>query len=59
MLETSLGTDLLIMSEIMGLYVVKNMVNLKFLLTQVKEWIVLVMAKEKILTKPDQLHIPS
>lgn len=47
MLETSLGTDLLIMSEIMGLYVVKNMVNLKFLLAQVKEWIVLVMAKKK------------
>ena len=32
MLETSVGTDLLIMSEVMGLYVVKNMVNLKFLL---------------------------
>ena len=59
MLETSLGTDLLIMSEIMGLYVVKNMVDLKFLLAQVKEWIVLVMAKKKILTKLDQLHIPS
>ena len=58
MLETSLGTDLIIMSEIMGLYAVKNMVSLKFLLAQVKEWIVLVMAKEKILTKPDQ-HIPS
>ena len=59
MLETSLGTDLIIMSEIMGLYVVKNMVNIKFLLGQVKEWIVLVMAKKKILTKPDQLHILS
>ena len=47
MLETSLGTNLLIMSEIMGLYVVKNMVNLKFLLAQVKEWIVLVMTKKK------------
>ena len=47
MLETSLGTDLLIMSEIMGLYVVNNMVNLKFLLAEVKEWIVLVMAKKK------------
>ena len=47
MLETSLGTDRLIMSEIMGFYVVKNMVNLKFLLAQVKEWIVLVMAKKK------------
>ena len=47
MLETSLGTDLIIMSEIMGLYVVKNMVNLKFLLAQVKEWIVLVMAKKE------------
>ena len=32
MLETSLGTDLIIMSEIMGLYAVKNMVSLKFLL---------------------------
>lgn len=47
MLETSLGTDLLIMSEIMGLYVVKKMVNLKLLLAQLKEWIVLVMAKKK------------
>ena len=47
MLETSLGTDLIIMSEIMGLYAVKNMVSLKFLLAQVKEWIVLVMAKKK------------
>ena len=47
MLETYLGTDLIIMNEIMGLYVVKNMVSLKFLLAQVKEWIVLVMAKKK------------